>query len=83
MQVTVRLGEPFWRAAGTRDLTLELPAGATVAAVLAALCERVPALARELHDAPPQVFAGEEEVAEDAVLAEGARVHLLWPVAGG
>jgi molybdopterin converting factor small subunit len=83
MQVTIRLGEPFWRPLGRRELSLELGADARVADLLAALAALDPALAGELRAAPPQVFVGDGEADDATPLAPGARVHLLWPVAGG
>jgi hypothetical protein len=31
MNITVRLGEPLWRAVETKELSLDLPTGSTVA----------------------------------------------------
>lgn len=83
MRVSIRLGEPFWRAVGQRDLEADLPPGADVGALLAQLCREYPALEQELREAPPHIFTGDEEAHETTPLAEGSRVHLVWAVAGG
>ena len=83
MQVFVRLAEPFWRAAGQRDLTLELEKESRVAGLLARLLEAYPDLEQELSEAPANIFVGEQEAGPDTALAEGDRVYLVWPVAGG
>lgn len=54
MQITCRLGEPFWRAVGAREVLLELPEGATVADALGALAARWPELGRLLRGQMPQ-----------------------------
>lgn len=83
MRVHVRLGEPFWRVVGQREVTVELPAGSRLADLLAHLRQAYPALDAELVEAPPLLFRGDEEAAPDDPLAPDDRVHLLWPIAGG
>jgi molybdopterin converting factor small subunit len=83
MKVYVRLGEPFWRVVGERNLALELPDGAAVADLLALLRQRYPALVGEMEEAPPQVIVGDNDVDTAAPLPDGASVYLLWPIAGG
>ncbi len=83
MRVRVRLGEPFWRAVGQRDLEVNLPQGSTLADLLTHLRRAYPALDAELAEAPPMLFLGEQEAAPDALLHDRDQVHLLWPVAGG
>lgn len=83
MQVTIRLAEPFWRAVGQRDLSLDLESDAQVSDLLAVLRGRYPALERELDDAPASIFVGEAEVDPQTILNPGDHVHLVWPVAGG
>ena len=77
------MAEPFWRAVGQRDLVLELDQECRVDGLLARLQEAFPDLKRELLEAPPNIFIGEQEVGPDVLLAEGDRVYLVWPVAGG
>jgi hypothetical protein len=49
MRMAVRLGEPFWRTAGQRELVVALHEGAVVSEALAALVRRYPSLASELN----------------------------------
>jgi molybdopterin converting factor small subunit len=83
MQITLRLGEPFWRTVGRRNLEWTLAPSATLADLLDELCRAFPGLAQELQDAPPHLFVGEEEADPAAPLADGSHVSLLWAVAGG
>jgi len=83
MQIKVRLSEPFWRAAGQRDLEIELEPPATVSTLLAALCRDFPALEPEMAAAVPSIFVGEREVDGSAALEENNKVYIVWPVAGG
>lgn len=85
MIAEVRLGEPFWRAIGVREVRLTLCEGATVADALAALVERYPALARDLRggEAAPALFVGDEMAAPESRLTDGAQLHIVWPVSGG
>ena len=85
MNVIVHLGEPFWRAAGQREVEVSLAPGACVADALTALINRYPALASDLsgREAHPAVFMGDEQAAPESPLAEGARLHIVWPVSGG
>jgi molybdopterin converting factor small subunit len=83
MKVNLRLGEPFWRAVGERNLAVELPDGATVGDLLALLAGRYPALAAEMEEAAPQVVVGDEVACTAVTLANDAAVYLLWPIAGG
>jgi len=83
MQVQVRLAEPFWRAVGQRNLTVDLVADGRVADLIALLCELYPDLTQELAEAPPHIFVGDEEAESDTPLSENCQVHLVWAVAGG
>jgi molybdopterin converting factor small subunit len=83
MKVNLRLGEPFWRAVGERNLVVELPDGATVGDLLTLLQGRYPALAAEMEEAAPQVVVGDEVAGTAVTLANDAAVYLLWPIAGG
>lgn len=85
MRIQVRLGEPFWRTVGTREVSLELTAPATVACALAALQEKYPALRPDLEaDAiPPTVIVGEEIALPEMPLSDGAQLLLVWALAGG
>ena len=85
MNVIVHLGEPFWRAAGQRELAVALGEDATVSDALHAVGQRHPALAADLDGAEvtPLVFVGDEEARSDSRLTEGAKIHVVWPVSGG
>jgi molybdopterin converting factor small subunit len=85
MNVTIRLGEPFWRAAGQRAVAVELCDGARVAEALEALVRRYPALRGALWDreALPFVFVGDAEAGPATVLAPESEVHVVWPASGG
>jgi molybdopterin converting factor small subunit len=83
VKIHVRLAEPFWRAVGLRDMELTLHPAARVDDLLAALREQFPALGSEFDQTPPHIFIGEAESSHESVLADGAHVHLVWPIAGG
>ncbi|MCP4424495.1 MAG: hypothetical protein GY803_08395 [Chloroflexi bacterium] len=83
MQIQVRLAEPFWRAVGQRNLTVDLAEGSRVKDLIHSLCEDCPALVQELADAPPQIFIEEDEATAETQLFAGNRVYLVWAIAGG
>lgn len=83
MNVHIRLAEPFWRSVGLRDLDLTLPPASRVDDLLSALRERYPRLSLDFDQCPPNIFIGEDEAQNDAALEDGARVHFVYPVAGG
>ena len=83
MQITVRLAEPFWRAVGLRDIGMTLPPGSRADDLLVALRDKFPTLGVEFDQSPPHIFIGDVEAPRDTLLADGARVHLVWPIAGG
>ena len=84
MNVIVHLGEPFWRAAGQREIALALGEGATVSDALHAVGRRHPALAGDLGgEVTPMVFVNDEEARTDRRLTEGAKIYVVWPVSGG
>ncbi|MBI4314890.1 MAG: MoaD/ThiS family protein [Chloroflexi bacterium] len=85
MNVIVHLGEPFWRAAGQREIALALGDGATVSDALRAVGQRHPALAGELDggEVTPMVFVNDEEARTDRRLTDGAKIYVVWPVSGG
>ncbi|MDH5506540.1 MAG: hypothetical protein OEZ02_04905 [Anaerolineae bacterium] len=81
--IHVRLAEPFWRAVGQRDLSLELNVPAQVNDLIGLLRTQYPALAREMDEAAPVIFIGDVEAGPDAPLADNNHVHIVWPLAGG
>ena len=85
MRVIVRLGEPFWRTINTRSVELSLPDDAHVTDALDALIARYPMLASDLREgeARPAMFLDDEEARPDSRPAEGATLHIVWPVSGG
>lgn len=83
MNIHVRLAEPFWRAVGQRDIEVTLGPAPRADDLLAALREQYPALGSEFDQTPPHIFIGDAEAPHDSLLTDGARVHLVWPIAGG
>ena len=85
MRIYIHLGEPLWRTAGVKELSLELAAPATVSSALAALEARLPALWSDLEEGeiPPTVFLGEEIATPETPLTDGDRLLLVWALAGG
>ncbi len=83
MKVYVRLAEPFWRAVGKRDLSLNIAEGSRVSDLLVVLRRDYPALFVEMDQSPPHIFIEDVEANSASFLTEGGRVHLVWPVAGG
>lgn len=94
MKITVRLGEPLWRAADATRLTLDFQQEpVNVADVLATLAIRYAGFERAFrgqdlgHFMPYQVFVNASLVANDQfhhrALRDGDKVHILLPVAGG
>jgi len=82
VQVRVRLaGRLAAVFGGVPALAVELPAGATVADLLADLAERGPEAERALAAALP-IVAG-AHAAREHVLSTGQEVALLLPVSGG
>ena len=85
MNVTVHLGEPFWRAIGQREMIVALGTHAVVSDALSVLGKQHAALAAELAngEAPPIIFVNDEQAALDSRLTDGAKIHIVWPVSGG
>lgn len=81
MRVTVRLFGPIRELAGAKELHVQLPAGATVAALRALLAGKHP----EIAALGPRlrISVNRELAAEDAPLADGDEAALLPPVSGG
>lgn len=93
IRVTVRVGEPLRRALGSTRLDLSLPAGATLADLLAHLAAVYPDFARRYrgedlgHPFPYRLYLNRRGVdAADlstCTLADNDQVHILIPVGGG
>ena len=81
MRIHVKLFAVLKDAAGTGELTLDLPDNASVADARAALLERAPQLGNYL---PRVAFAVNcEYVKSDAQLQPGDELALIPPVSGG
>ncbi len=81
MNVRIRLFAVAKELAGRDLISLELPAGSTVAQLRAKLAADIPALAAVL---PHILFAvGSDYAKEDTVIAAGSEVACIPPVSGG
>ena len=79
--VSIRLYAGLQGLIGARDISMELPSGATIGALRERLGELYPAVRAFL---PTLVCAvAEEYVAPEHVLREGDHVALIPPVSGG
>ena len=81
MQTRVLLFAALREAAGVREVTLELPAGALVSVLRAHLGDQFPRIAPLLGNVAAAV--NEEYVPGDHALTEGDVVALIPPVSGG
>ena len=81
MRVTVRLFARLKDLAGADELTRDLPAGATVAALWIALADEYPALSPYQSSISAAVNA--EYARMQTALADGDEVAFLPPVSGG
>lgn len=83
MNIQVRLAEPFWRSVGRRDFQVEMEENGDLSELLSTLQKQYPALIIEMEEETYHIFINEEENGLDALLREGDRVHIVWPIAGG
>ncbi|RME85912.1 MAG: DNA-3-methyladenine glycosylase, partial [Caldilineae bacterium] len=93
IQITVRLGEPLRRAAGTYRLQMTLPASATVADLLHRLGRDYPGFGERFsgrdsgHPYPYRIYINhrplEPAAASEKRLQDGDLIHIVLPVAGG
>lgn len=81
MRVRLLLFALYRDLAGTSELELELPTGATTQDLVETVRARGGGLAR--LPAEPAIAVNRDYASLDAVLAEGDEVALLPPVAGG
>lgn len=81
MTVTLQFWAQCARVAGQREARMELPAGATVAALLEEVWGRWPEL--QAFDKTLLVAVGLEWAKRDHALKDGDSVMLAPPVAGG
>jgi molybdopterin converting factor subunit 1 len=81
MNVRIRLFAVAKDLAGRDSISLELPAGSTIAQLRARLAAEVPPLAGVL---PQVLFAiGSEYATDDSVVSAGSEVACIPPVSGG
>ena len=96
MKITVKLGAPLSQVAGTAQVILSMPDGATAAQVLDELRLRYPrfeaglrgeGLPKILETVPYALFLNARllpfERAAETSLRDGDRLYLFLPVAGG
>ncbi|MEK7440451.1 MAG: MoaD/ThiS family protein [Chloroflexota bacterium] len=85
MKIFLHLGEPFWRAAGKREVEIILNDGGTISDALASLAKTYPTLAKDLdgNEAKPMLFMNDEEASPENLLSDGTKIHVVWPVSGG
>lgn len=81
MQTRVLLFAALREAAGAREVTIELPAGAPVSLLRAYLGDQFPGIAPLLGNVAAAI--NEEYVPGDHTLADGDVVALIPPVSGG
>ncbi|MBA3672770.1 MAG: MoaD/ThiS family protein [Gemmatimonadaceae bacterium] len=80
MRASLLLFASYADAFGARQLDLELPAGATVADVLATIASRPGA---GTLPAAPLVAVNERYATSSTIIAAGDEIALIPPVAGG
>ncbi len=81
VRIQVLLFAAAREAVGEASLPVELPSPATGAALLDALCERYPALARQRPSL--RLAANQRYIEPRTLLREGDEVALIPPVSGG
>jgi molybdopterin converting factor subunit 1 len=81
MQIQVKLFALARDVAGVPEIPLEIPAGATVAALREAIVNRLPALARLMPHV--QIALDSRYAAEDDTIGPQTEVAVIPPVSGG
>lgn len=81
MKVTVKLFSAEALAAGTREVAIELPSGATCVDVRRALAAVLPVIAPRLERC--RIAVNHEFAADEASVRETDEVALIGPVSGG
>lgn len=81
MEIRVQFFAQLRDATGTSDLTLDLPVGASVDDLLAAIYERTPAF--RSWDKNILIGAGVEFIRRDHVLQPNEQIAIMPPVQGG
>lgn len=85
VHVTVQLGDPLWRQAGKKEITVALALDATEADLVDALVDLYPGLSSFLTDAELPLLAIREEelIKKDTALADGDTIMFVLAIAGG
>lgn len=93
ISVTVRAGEPLWRAFGQHRISINLPAPAALPDLLAALAAAYPDFGSRFrgddlrHRHPYRLFVNHRQIADEEMaghpLHDGDLVHIVIPVSGG
>ena len=83
MKVTVKLFAGLKDKAGTGNMDMELPGGATVGELAGLLSERYPALKEVLEGRKVFISLNQEMAKREDILKEGDEVGLLPPFSGG
>ena len=93
MKIQIRMGDPLGEAVGESQITLGLPASATVADALAQLRTAYPGFGEALagggrwQDIPFHFFVNRKLVKDEDLagrtLKEGDTLHILTPTVGG
>ncbi len=81
MLITVKLFASLRDKAGTKDLKLDLPDGATVAAAMEAIQQRLPAIAE--HARSVAYAVNQSYVPANTVLKNNDELAIIPPVSGG
>jgi molybdopterin converting factor small subunit len=79
--VNVRLFAGLQGLVGKPDITMSLPAGATIATLRDQLVDEYPQVEPFMNTLVCAV--GEEMIDSDHILSEGDRIELIPPIAGG
>lgn len=92
IRVTVRAGEPLWRAFGQHRISIDLPASATLADLLAALSETYPDFSSRFrgedlgHRHPYRLYVNLQQAPGHDLaqrLNDGDTIHIVIPISGG
>jgi molybdopterin converting factor subunit 1 len=81
MQITIKLFAMLKDKAGTNEVLLDVPSGASVSRAIEALAQQYPALAGAIRNIA--VAVNLTKVNEQTLLNDGDELALLPPVSGG
>ena len=89
MQVTIEFSSQLKRAAGQRDIKINVPAGATVSDAAQTIAENIPAtkpfLLNDAGQMQPSLilFNGDDQITPEFPLQDGVHILILTPISGG